>query len=102
MKLLKNPIISIVGLLALDNVKRVYEACRQEYTIIVTADHGGHDRTHGTDLPEDTTIPQFFIGPSFKPGKELIGITILDLAPTIAQVMNIPADTEWEGKSVIA
>lgn len=86
---------------ALDNVKRVYEACGQEYTIIVTADHGGHERTHGTNSPEDTTIPQFYIGPSFEPGRELIDVTILDLAPTIAQVMNIPADDQWEGKSVI-
>ncbi|MBR4289213.1 MAG: alkaline phosphatase family protein [Oscillospiraceae bacterium] len=87
---------------ALDNVKRVYEACGQEYTIIVTSDHGGHDRTHGMDIPEDTTIPQFFIGSSFECGKELTGVTILDLAPTIAQIMNIPADSQWEGKSIIA
>ena len=85
---------------ALDNVKRVYEACGQEYTIIVTADHGGHDRTHGTDMPEDMTIPQFFIGPRFTPGKELTDISILDLAPTIADVLGIPADSQWEGGSV--
>ena len=87
--------------IALDNVKRVYEACGDEYTIIVTADHGGHDRAHGTDLPEDMTIPMFFFGKGFEPGKQLSGVSILDLAPTIADIMGVPAAEEWEGRSLI-
>jgi predicted AlkP superfamily pyrophosphatase or phosphodiesterase len=87
---------------AVDNVRRVLEAVGDEYTVIVTADHGGHDRAHGTDLPEDMTIPMFFLGACFTPGKELHGVSILDLAPTIADVMEIPAAPEWEGKSVLA
>ena len=27
------------------------------YFILVQSDHGGHDKTHGTDMPEDLTIP---------------------------------------------
>ena len=87
---------------AIDNVRRVWEKFHDEYTIIVTADHGGHDRGHGTDMPEDTTIPMFFIGDDFTPGRELAGVTILDLAPTIAAVMGIPAAPEWEGRDVRA
>ena len=67
--------------LALDNVKRVWEECRDEYTIIITADHGGHDRSHGTEMPEDMTIPQFYIGPDFEAGKELEQVSILDTLP---------------------
>lgn len=85
---------------ALDNVKRVYERWKNEYTIIVTADHGGHDRIHGTDLPEDMAIPMFFIGPEFKQGKELDGVRILDIAPTVAKLMDVPAAREWEGRPV--
>ena len=85
---------------AIDNVKRVYEAFGDEYTILVTADHGGHDRSHGSDLPEDTTIPMFFIGDRFTPGKELDGVTILDLAPTAADIMGVPCAPEWEGHSL--
>jgi len=85
---------------AIDNVRRVWERFHDEYTIIVTADHGGHDRGHGTDMPEDTTIPMFFIGDNFTPGKTLEGVTILDLAPTIAAVMSIPAAPEWEGRDI--
>ena len=86
---------------AVGNVRRVYEAAGNEYTIVVTADHGGHDRSHGTDLTEDMTIPMFFMGKSFEPGKELHGVSILDIAPTIAAVMGVPAAPEWEGKPLV-
>lgn len=86
---------------AISNVKRVIEETDGEYTVIVTADHGGHDRCHGTDMPEDMTIPMFFCGKQFTSNKELKDVSILDMAPTIADVMNIPAAREWEGKSLI-
>ncbi len=87
---------------AVDNVRRVYEAVGDEYTIVLTADHGGHDRTHGSELPEDMTIPIFFLGKDFEAGKTLENITILDIAPTIADVMKITKAPEWEGKSLIS
>lgn len=86
---------------AFDNVKRVIEAVGDRYTVIVTSDHGGHDRCHGTDLPEDMTIPMFFVGPSFEPGRELQDVSLLELAPTIAKLMNIPPAKEWEGRSLV-
>lgn len=86
---------------AFDNVKRVIEAVGDRYTVIVTSDHGGHDRCHGTDFPEDMTIPMFFVGPSFEPGKELQDVSLLELAPTIAKLMDIPPAKEWEGRSLI-
>lgn len=86
---------------AMDNIKAVIEAAGEEYTVIVTADHGGHDRGHGSDLPEDMTIPMLFYGPDFAPGKELFDISILDVAPTVAAVMGIPCPREWEGKSIV-
>jgi len=85
---------------AIDNVKRVYDAFGKEYTIIVTADHGGHDRAHGSDMPEDMTIPLFFIGERFTPGQKLENVSILDIAPTIADILSVPAAPEWEGKSL--
>ena len=86
---------------AIDNVKRVVEATKGEYTIIVTADHGGHDRTHGTEMDEDMTIPMAFLGTEFEAGKELHGVSILDLAPTIADIMGVPVPREWVGKSIL-
>ncbi len=86
---------------AIDNVRRVYEAAGDQYTIIVTADHGGHGRGHGSDAPEDMTIPMFFVGQEFEAGKALSGVSILDLAPTIAKILGVPAAPEWEGKPLI-
>lgn len=86
---------------AMDNVKRVIEAVGDEYTVMVTADHGGHDRGHGTEISEDMTIPMFFCGKEFEAGKVLDGVTILDLAPTIACIMDVRPDSAWEGKSLI-
>ena len=86
---------------AISNVKRVIEETNGEYTVIVTADHGGHGRSHGSEMPEDMTIPMIFFGPDFKPGEELHGVSILDLAPTIADIMGVNPAVEWEGKSLI-
>ena len=85
---------------AIDNVKRVIKETEGKYTVIVTADHGGHDRSHGTTMPEDMTIPMIFFGPEFEAGKELEGVSILDLAPTVADIMDIPTAREWEGRSL--
>ena len=85
---------------AINNVKRVIEEVGDEYTVIITADHGGHDRGHGTDMDEDMTIPMFFVGNEFEAGKELSDVSILDLAPTIAKILDVPTAREWEGKTL--
>ena len=87
--------------IAIDNAKRVIEAFGDEYTVIIMADHGGHDRSHGTDIPEDMTVPFFFIGTDFARGKEIDGITLLDIAPTIAKLVGVECEPEWEGRSVL-
>jgi predicted AlkP superfamily pyrophosphatase or phosphodiesterase len=71
-----------------------------EYTAIIHSDHGGHDRSHGTDLDEDMLIPWMAIGPNIKKGYTIQSeITLLDTAPTIASIMGIQAHHEWEGRS---
>ena len=84
-----------------DIVKRMIERFGDEYTVIVMADHGGHEKDHGKDIPEDMTIPLFFYGPDFEKGKEIDGVSIMDIAPTITAIMGINPDAEWEGKSII-
>ena len=86
---------------AIDCVQKVWESCGDKYAILVTADHGGHDRSHGTELPEDMTIPMFFLGKPFTPGEELHDVSILDLAPTAADLMGVPHDPDWEGVSLL-
>ena len=87
--------------IAIDNVRRMMERFGEEYSVILMADHGGHDRMHGTELPEDMTIPLFFYGPDFEPGENAEKASLLDIAPTIAAVMGINGDAEWEGRSLI-
>lgn len=86
---------------AIYNVKRIIEEAGDEYTVIVTADHGGHDNTHGTDMDEDVTIPMIFHGSEFEKGKKISGLSILDIAPTVADIIGIPKVREWEGKSLL-
>lgn len=69
--------------------------------MVETDEKGGHDRGHGTDMDEDMTIPMFFVGNEFEAGKELADVSILDLAPTIAKILDVPAAREWEGKTLI-
>ena len=85
---------------ALDNVRRVIEDRGDEYSILITADHGGHERIHGTELPEDMTIPLFFRGPEFAPGIINKEISLLEIAPTIAALLGIRPDPDWEGTSL--
>jgi bisphosphoglycerate-independent phosphoglycerate mutase (AlkP superfamily) len=86
---------------AIDGVKKIVEVYGKDYTVIVTSDHGGHDRIHGTDLPEDMTIPMLFMGKDFEKGNQFDGGSILDIAPTIATLMGVFIPREWEGKSLI-
>lgn len=72
-----------------------------DYTVIFTADHGGHDRTHGTDKPEDMTIPLIISDPSLET-RELESASILDIAPTVAAILGAQPDPEWEGRNLLA
>lgn len=86
-----------------DHIDRVIRSlpADEEYTILITADHGGHDRTHGTDLPSDMTIPIIIKGKDFTPGSTLTDTSIKDLAPTIVKLLGALPDKEWEGKSLL-
>ncbi|MBE5750146.1 MAG: hypothetical protein E7346_04690 [Clostridiales bacterium] len=83
-----------------DYITEVVEKVSDEYTVMVTADHGGHDRVHGLDIPEDTTIPLFIKGENFEKGKVLDNVNIIDIAPTVADIMEVEKDQDWEGKSL--
>ncbi|MGI6403372.1 MAG: alkaline phosphatase family protein [Oscillospiraceae bacterium] len=92
----------------LDSVKNAWECIQkistdlpEEYTVIVTADHGGHNRRHGDDIPEDMTIPVVFKSRLFPKGKELEHFDIRDIAPTIVDILGVEPDPEWEGKSIV-
>ena len=83
------------------NLGRLLAALPATAHVLVHADHGGHERNHGTDTPEDMTIPWMLAGPHIKAGYTVAGpVSLLDSAPTLAELLGIPAHREWEGRCV--
>jgi len=69
--------------------------------ILVQADHGGHDRSHGTEAAEDMTIPWMLAGPRIRAGLALDGqVSLLDTAPTLARLLGLTPNDHWEGRCV--
>jgi predicted AlkP superfamily pyrophosphatase or phosphodiesterase len=68
--------------------------------IIITADHGGHDSTHGTDMLEDTTIPWVISGRDIQPLILTTQVHTTDTAATAAFALGLPIPTEWDGVPV--
>jgi choline-sulfatase len=68
--------------------------------IIVTADHGEafgehHQYVHGFELWENLVrVPLFFLVPGASPRTIDVPRSAVDLAPTILELMNVPASTE--------
>lgn len=84
------------------NIERIMAELSEDYAVIVTADHGGHDRSHGSRMAEDMTIPVFFQGTPFEAGNVLTDVSIKDIAPTITKILGVHTPEEWEGKSVLS
>jgi len=69
--------------------------------LIVTADHGGHLKTHGSRDPRDMTIPWLAYGPGIiKPGEIQRQVYIYDTAATALYALGIPFDPTWDGRPV--
>ena len=86
---------------AFELTQRVIESVGSDYTVMLIADHGGHDRTHGTDMPEDMTIPFMTLNGPWEVGSTFDSVSIKDIAPTVAKFLEVPANEDWEGTSLI-
>lgn len=73
---------------------------RSQTLIIVTADHGGHDSTHGSNSPEDMTIPWIASGAGIQPRALTTLIHTTDTAATAAFALGLPIPPEWNGVPV--
>ncbi len=68
---------------------------------IVQADHGGHDREHGSGLTEDITIPWIISGTGIRRGYSITSsISIMDVAPTIAHILGLTVPCDWSGQVI--
>jgi predicted AlkP superfamily pyrophosphatase or phosphodiesterase len=73
---------------------------RDETLIIISADHGGHDTTHGSSMAVDMTIPWIASGPGIQPGSLTTQVHTMDTAATAAFVLGLPIPPEWDGVPV--
>ena len=71
-------------------------------TFIVTADHGGHETTHGTNAPEDMTIPWIAAGPGIKAGYAIKEpVSVVDTPATVMRAFGLSDYyVEWKSRSV--
>jgi predicted AlkP superfamily pyrophosphatase or phosphodiesterase len=69
--------------------------------LIVSADHGGHDKTHGLNIPEDMTIPWVAWGKDVKKNATITApVTTYDTAATALWLLDVPLPAEFDGKPV--
>lgn len=73
---------------------------RGGYTVILTADHGGHGHSHGTTDPRDMTIPWVVWGAGVQRGDTLSGIRTMDTAATVLWLLGVDAPQNWVGRAV--
>lgn len=82
-------------------VGQLIDAMTDDAVMVLQADHGGHERNHGTDVPEDMTIPWMMYGAGVKKGYSITRpVSLLDTAPTIAHLLGLKRPSEWEGTPV--
>lgn len=70
-------------------------------TVILTADHGGQHKTHGTRDDVDMLIPWIVAGPRVvRRGPLTRPVRTLDTAPTALSVLGVPQPVGMTGKAV--
>lgn len=80
------------------------EALKNEYTLIITADHGNSDYVINDDGSPNTAhttnlVPVFLVDNHYHP--EITNGKLADLAPTILELIGLPKSKFMDGKSLI-
>ena len=79
-----------------------------ERHFVLVSDHGEAFLEHenimhkGPVYEEQTRIPWIMAGPGIERGRVDTPVSLLDLAPTIAELAGIDPDASWAGRSVLA
>lgn len=74
------------------------------WSLIVTADHGGHEKDHGSDDPRDVLIPWIAWGRGVTAGPlpEPATVRTVDTASTVLWLLGLQEPSEWQGTPVVA
>jgi len=74
---------------------------REQTVVIMSADHGGKDKTHGGPTMEELEIPFIIAGPGIKAGHELKSpVNTYDTAATVALLFGLAPPEAWIGKPI--
>lgn len=69
--------------------------------LLISADHGGHDKTHGLNIPDDMLIPWVAWGKGVKKNFTITEpVTTYDTAATALWLLDVPLPAEFDGKPV--
>jgi predicted AlkP superfamily pyrophosphatase or phosphodiesterase len=72
-----------------------------ESVILISADHGGHAKTHGSNSPEDMNIPWIAWGKGVKKNFEIKDpVKTFDTAATALWLLDVPRPASFDGKPV--
>ena len=84
----------------LDLAERAYGTGK--FSLIMTADHGGHGTGHGSKDPRDVTIPWIAWGQGVKQGiLNEPPVRTMDTAATVLWLLGIAEQSDWAGAAVI-
>ena len=71
------------------------------FSVIVTADHGGHEMGHGSNDPRDVTIPWIAWGRGVRPGLlHASTVRTMDTGATVLWLLGIGEQRDWVGRAV--
>ena len=72
------------------------------FSVIVTADHGGHETNHGSADPRDVMIPWMAWGQGVKPGLlPESTVRTMDTAATVLWLLAVDRPADWAGQPVL-
>ena len=78
-----------------------------EAVVIVTADHGEEFRehgflSHGANLYNTTLhVPAMMLAPGYAARSVADGVSLLDLGPTVLDLLHLPPEPTFEGRSLV-
>lgn len=73
----------------------------EKTTILLSADHGGHGKGHGENIPDDMNIPWVAWGMGVKKGHAIQRlVTTYDTAATALWLLGVPVPESFDGKPV--
>ena len=72
-----------------------------QYTVIVTADHGGHGRDHGTEDERDMTIPWITWGEGVSQQTVIADVKTTDTAATVLWLLGLRQPNTWQSHAAV-